>query len=122
MHLSRHQKALLSVALCTIIWSAANPVFKWSMQTTPPFTLCFFRFLLATVIMIPFARKKMKIHRKDLYKIFMLAVTGVTFNIGFFYLGLSLTQSINAPIIASMLPIFLVIGAIIFIHEIPKKR
>lgn len=122
MHLSRHQKALLSVAVCTIIWSVASPFFKWSMQSTPPFTLAFYRFLIATLIMIPFVRKKMKIRFEDFYKIFLLAVTGVTFNISFFYLGLSLAQSINAPIIASMLPIFLVVGSIFFLKEIPKTK
>jgi drug/metabolite transporter (DMT)-like permease len=122
MHLSRHQKALLSVALCTIIWSIASPFFKWAMQTTPPFTLAFYRFFFATLIMLPIARKKIKIRFEDFYRIFLLAVTGVTFNISFFYLGLSLAQSIDSPIIASVMPIFLVFGSMIFLHERPKIK
>jgi drug/metabolite transporter (DMT)-like permease len=122
MKLSKHQKAILFVSLCTIIWSAAAPIFKWSLQTNPPFTLLFFRFLLATILMLPFVWKKMNIKLEDFYKIFLLAITGITFNIGLCYLGLTLTQSINAPIIASTGPVFLIIGSIIFLGIKPKSK
>jgi len=122
MNLSKHHKAILAVTLCTIIWSIAAPLSKWSMQSTPPATLLFFRFLLATLIMLPMVWKRMDIKFEDFYRIFLLAVMGITFNIGLFYLGLSLSQSINAPVIGSTLPIFLIIGSILFLHQIPKPR
>lgn len=122
MHLSKRQLALASLTLCIIIWNAASPLFKWAMQDTPPFTLLFFRFFLATLIMIPLVNKKMKIKFEDFYKILLLTITGITCNIGFYYLGLNLSQSINAPIIFSTMPIFLVIGSLIFLHEIPKPK
>lgn len=124
MHLSRHHLAILSIAICTIIWSAASPFFKWSMQETPPFTIAFFRFLIATLIMFPFMVRKNRlvIHFEDFYKLVILALTGLTFNLGFYYLGLFYSQSINAPIIASMIPIFLIFGSILFLHEKPKKK
>ena len=122
MKLSKHQKAILAVAICTIIWSAAAPIFKWSLQETPPFTLVFFRFFIATLIMFPIVIKKIKIRFEDFYKILLLTLTGITFNISFVYLGLTLAQSINAPIIASSTPIFLIIGSIIFFHELPKVK
>jgi len=124
MKLSKHHLAILSIALGTLIWSAASPVFKWSMQDTPPFTIAFFRFLIATLIMFPFMlrNKKIVIRFEDFYKLFILAITGLTMNIGFYYLGLSLSQSINAPIIASTIPIFLIFGAILFLHEKPKPK
>jgi drug/metabolite transporter (DMT)-like permease len=122
MKLSKHQKAIFAVALCTIIWSVAAPVFKWSLQTNPPFTLLFFRFLLATLIMLPIAWKKMNIKFDDFWRIFLLAISGISLNIGLVYLGLSLSPSINAPIISSTMPVYLVIGSIIFLHQIPKKK
>lgn len=122
MRLSNHKKALLAVAICTLIWSAAAPIFKWSMQTTPPFTLLFFRFLFATIIMFPIVWKNLSINFEDFYRIFLLAITGITFNLGLFYLGLTLSPSINAPIILSTMPMFLIVGAIVFLHEIPKPK
>lgn len=122
MKLSKHQKAIIAVTLCTIIWNAAAPLFKWSMQTTPPFTLLFFRFLIATLLMLPFVWKRLDIKFADFYKIFFLSVTGISINIGLVYFGLSLSPSINAPIIASTMPIFLIIGSIIFLKEFPKSK
>jgi drug/metabolite transporter (DMT)-like permease len=122
MKLSRHQKAIVAVTICTIIWNAAAPLFKWSMESTPPFTLLFFRFLLATLIMLPIVWKRINIKFDDFWRIFLLAVTGITLNIGLVYLGLSLSPSINAPIIASTMPLFLIIGAIFFLKEIPRPK
>ena len=124
MHLSKYHLAILSITLCTIIWNAASPFVKWSIQDTPPFTIAFFRFLIATLIMFPFMIKnnRLAIRFEDFYKLFLLAITGLTFNLGLYYLGLSLSQSINAPIIASMIPIFLIFGSIFFLHENPNKK
>jgi drug/metabolite transporter (DMT)-like permease len=74
--------------------------------------------------MFPFMLKSKRIiiQFEDFYKIFLLALTGITFNIGLYYLGLSLSQSINAPIIASMIPVFLIFGSIIFLHEKLKLK
>src|SRR5579859_5018557 len=122
MKLPKHQKAIIAVTLCTVIWNAAAPLFKWSMQTTPPFTLLFFRFLIATLILLPFVWKRIGIKFEDFYRIFLLSITGITINIGLVYFGLNLSPSINAPIIASTLPIFLIIGSILFLKEMPKVK
>ena len=124
MKLSKHHLAILAITICTIVWSAASPFFKWSMQETPPFTIAFFRFLIATLIMFPFMlkNKRIVIRFEDFYKLFILAITGLTCNLGLYYLGLSLSQSINAPIIASMIPIFLIFGSVLFLHEKPKPK
>src|SRR6185437_15402648 len=115
MKLSKHQSAVLAVTCCTIIWSIAAPLFKWSMESTPPATLLFFRFLFATLIMLPMVWKRLDIKFTDFYRIFILAIMGITCNIGLFYLGLTLSPSINAPIIYSTLPIYLIIGSIFFL-------
>lgn len=122
MHLPKHQLALSSITLCTIIWSIDSPIYKWALQDIHPFTLAFFRFLLATGIMFVLSKGKIKIKFDDFYKIVLLAITGITLVISFYYLGLSFTQSINEPIIASILPVLLIIGSMIFLHEIPKRK
>ncbi len=122
MLLSKHQLAILAITLSTIIWSIAPPIFKWSLRQIHPFTLMFFRFLLATLIMIPIVKTKIKIKFEDFYKFFLLALFGLTFNMIFFYKGLMLSQSINAPIISSSIPILMLISGIIFFREIPKSK
>ena len=122
MRLSKHQLAVLSIILNTIIWSAAGPIFKWSLHDTPPFMLAFFRFFFATLIMLPFVYKKMAIKFEDFFKVLMLALVGITFNTTLFFFGLTLSPSINVPIIAATTPIMLIISAFIFLHEIPKSK
>lgn len=122
MKLSKHKIAILTIIINTLIWSAAAPIYKWSLHDTPPFTFAFFRFLLATLIMLPFVYKDMKIKFDDFYKLFILAFVGITFNVSLLLIGLTLTQSINVPIIASIMPIMLIISSFIFLHEIPKPK
>jgi drug/metabolite transporter (DMT)-like permease len=122
MHFTKYQLAIIAIIANTILWSAASPILKWSLADAPPFALAFFRFLLATIIMFPFVIGKLKIRYEDLKKVFILSLVGITAHISLYYLGLSLAPSINAPIISATTPIFLIIGAIIFLHEKPKKK
>lgn len=121
--MTNSQKAILALILANIIWGAAAPIFKWALENIEPFTLAFLRFALATLIIIPFLKvNELKIQKDDILKIFLLAFSGVTINIGFFFLALTLTASINAPIIASSAPIFIIIGSIFLLREHPGMR
>ncbi|KKP59338.1 MAG: hypothetical protein UR52_C0008G0048 [Candidatus Gottesmanbacteria bacterium GW2011_GWA1_34_13] len=121
--LPRKQAAILALIFCNIIWGAASPIFKWSLQDIPLFVLAYFRFFIASILLFPIAsRNSLIIHRQDWGKILGFALSGVTFNITFFFLGLKLAPSINAPIIASAGPIFLLLASIIFLKENPKRK
>jgi len=122
MQLTKHQLGILAIILNTLIWSAAAPIFKWSLTEIHPYTLAFLRFFFATLLMFPFVYKNIRIKFEDFYKLFLLGVTGLTCNISLFFLGLSLTESINVPIITSTMPILLGISAYIFLHEVPKPK
>ncbi len=123
--LSTVQKAFLALIVANIIWGAASPIFKLSLQNIPPFTLAFFRFFIASLVLIPVLRGKLsftlKSHR-DLYLLLGNALLGITANIIFFFLGLRLTLSLNAPVIASAAPIITLILAIILLRERFKFR
>lgn len=51
-----------------------------------------------------------------------MAFVGIFLHISFFFLGLEISSSINAPIIASAAPIFLVLGGILFLKEHPGVK
>ncbi len=112
-----HNQAILSLMGANIIWGAASPIFKLTLQDLPPFTLAFVRFFGAMLIMLPFAADKLWIDKKDWLKIIFLSLSGVTVNISFFFLGLQLAPAINAPIIASSGPVFLYIFSIFILKE-----
>lgn len=115
---------ILALIIANLIWGAAAPIFKYSLSNIPPFTLAFLRFFFAALIFIPFLKnfhfKELPI--KDWFKLVLAGFFGITVNITFFFLGLQMGTSINAPIIASAGPIFLFIAAVVFLHEKFKKR
>lgn len=120
--MSKTHKALIALVIANTIWGAASPIFKWSLENIQPFTLAFLRFSIAALILLPFAWQSLKIEKKDMLKVVMMAFFGVTINISFFFLGLKQTASINAPLIASSAPIFIILFSMAFLKEHPKKR
>lgn len=117
MNLSRTHKAIWALIIANFIWGAAPPLFKWSLENIPPFTLAFFRYGLGALIFLPFCYRNLKIYKSDYVSYFLLAFFGITINISFFFLALLKTDSINAPIIASSAPLFIIASSILFLKE-----
>jgi drug/metabolite transporter (DMT)-like permease len=120
------QKAFLALIVANIIWGAAAPIFKLSLENIPLYTLAFWRFFLGALILLAVFRKKMTLtlkSRRDAVFLVAYALLGITLNIIFFFEGLKLTLSINSPIIASGQPIMTMLFALLFLHETfhPKK-
>ncbi|MDP3955344.1 MAG: DMT family transporter [bacterium] len=113
----KHQKAIIALIIANIIWGAASPIFKWSLTNVEPFTLAFLRFAFAAILLYPLAKHSLYVAKKDWVKLLILSLAGITFNISFFFFGLKLAPSINAPIIATAGPIFLLICCLFFLKE-----
>lgn len=123
MHLSNLQKAILGLIIANIIWGAGSPILKWSLQSIHPFTLAFLRFYIGAIILLPFLKpNSLTVKKSDWKSLCLMAVFGVNINIGFFFFGLLITPSINAPIIASSGPIFLTLLAMFFLKEHPGAK
>lgn len=116
------RKAIIALIIANIIWGATGPIFKWSLTEITPFTLAFLRFSLAVLILFPFTFKEIfQINRADIWKIFLFGFCGVTLNITFFFIGLELAPAINASIIATTQPLFLLILGGLFLKENVEK-
>lgn len=114
------QKAILALIIANTIWGAASPIFKLSLQNIPPFTLAFWRFFLGAILLGFIFRKNLHFpitNRSDLSLFLGNSLMGITGNIIFFFLGLQLTKSINAPVIASGGPVIVFFLAVFFLHE-----
>ncbi|MFI5265273.1 MAG: DMT family transporter [Candidatus Levyibacteriota bacterium] len=122
MKLSTTKSAVLALIIANIIWGAAPPIFKWSLNDVGPFTLAFLRFAIAALIFLPITWGQYKIEKRDFLKMFLVAILGITVNITFFFYGLKLGSSINASIIGSAGPVFIVLGSFLFLKEKPKKK
>lgn len=122
MNLSTTQKAIIALCISNTIWGIGSPIYKWVLFDIHPFTLALLRFYIPTLILLPFVYKELKIARKDWKMLFLTGFLGIGVNISFFFLGLTKTQSINAPIIASAAPIFVIIGSMLLFKEKVKKK
>ena len=122
MKLSNNRKAVIALIIANIIWGAAPPIFKWALEDIGPYTLAFLRFAIATITIIPFLKGNFRIKPKDYFGVFLMGFFGVTINIIFFFQGLLYAPSINASIIASAAPVFIVLFALLFLKEKPKIR
>lgn len=114
--------SVMALIVANTIWGAAAPIFKWSLENTPPFTLAFLRFAIAALIIFPLIYNKLSIRKNDIIPLLSLSLLGTTINITFFFLGLAKSSSINAPIIASSGPIFTILFAYFFLREKVAKR
>lgn len=114
---NKHNQAIVALTIANIIWGAASPIFKLALENISPFTLAFFRFFGATFLLLPFAIQNLKIEKRDWGKIILLSFFGITINITFFFLGLKLAPSVNAPIILSSGPVFLYLFSLVILKE-----
>ena len=117
MSLGKVRLSILFLIIANIIWGAAFPIYKWTLEVLPPFTFAFLRFYLGALIIFPFVYKYLNIKKQDIPNLILLSLVSVTFLIPLLFLGLKLSPSINAPIIISSGPIILIIASIIFLRE-----
>lgn len=122
MRLTKPQLAILALIIANVIWGAAPPIFKWSLESIEPFTLGFIRFYLATILLLPFTWRHLKIAKQHLWLLILIAFVSVPLHIGLFLAGLQYAPSINVPIIGSSGPIFIIIASTFFLHERQRKK
>lgn len=121
MTISKHQSAILALIIANIIWGAASPIFKWSLENVPLYQLAFLRFFLPAVFFFIINPQKTIIAVKDI-PLFILLGLIMFLHITFYFWGLKFAPSINAPIIASSGPILLILLSMRFLHEHPKHK
>ncbi len=101
----------------SLIWGATAPIMKFTLTSVPIFSLAFIRFGIAALLLFPFVLNKLFIKKGDWPILVFSALCCVTFNIGFFFLGLKLTTALNAGIIIASTPLFTILFARLFLKE-----
>lgn len=122
MQLGKIQLSILLLIIANVIWGAAFPLYKWSLDNIPPFTFAFLRFYLGALIILPFVFRKLNIARENIKDLFIVSIFSVTLQIPLLFFGLQLSPSINAPIIIAAGPVFLIIASIFFLKERPRSK
>ncbi len=114
--------------LATIIWSGNFIIARSAKDTIPPVSLAFYRWLTATLILLPFTWqlfiKEFGILKTHFFYFLLVAVTGVSMFNTFVYIAGHTTEAINMALLGTTTsPIISVILARIFLKElIPGTR
>ncbi|MFN2439173.1 MAG: DMT family transporter [Chitinophagaceae bacterium] len=108
--------------LAALIWSGNFIIARGVYTEIPPVSLAFYRWLIASLIIFPFAYKQFKAQKKivlqDHKYFFWTALTGVTLFNTFVYIGAHYTTAINLALIGTTSsPVFAIILAGIFLKE-----
>ena len=108
--------------LATLIWSGNFIVARGIYKEVPPVTLAFWRWLLAALILLPFAWKSLSVEwptiKKSWFYFFIAGMTGVAMFNTFVYIGGQYTTAINLALIGTTSsPVMSVILARIFLKE-----
>jgi len=109
--LSKKYLAYILLICTTIIWSVNFIIGKFAyLFEVPPLTLNFLRWTLVWVLLFPFTYKEIfsniKLIKKNIIYLTILAVTSVSAFNSLVYLALNYTQAIDTILMISIIPVF----------------
>ena len=113
--------------IATALWSGNFILARGLSDSVPPFSLAYYRWLVAIVFLLPFCLKpllsQMHIIKKHIVILTVISVLGVSvFNTLIYFAGQT-TSAINLSLIAITFPIFiLIISRIVFKEKISLNR
>ncbi len=108
----------------TSIWGSLYVVAKIVLATVPPFTVLFFRYLVAFAALLSLVKLRKGTRRAPLlpragdYRyLFIVGVLGYALSIGFQLVGTKLAGASTASLINSMNPVFITVFALFILGE-----
>ncbi len=114
------------LALANLFWAGNWVIGRALRESFAPFTLSFLRWLVAALVLAPFAvsalRGKGALVRRHLGLLLVLALAGGVMFQGLVYLGLETTTAVNAVLLNSSAPLFMLLCSWIFEREAASSR
>ena len=117
--LSKNKIAYIFLILATLFWSGNFIVGKAaSLFEIPPFTLNFYRWTFAWLLLAPFTLKEIFQKKKYIYEniklILILGITSITIFNSIVYYSLNFTQVISGVLMISTIPVMIIFFCWIF--------
>jgi drug/metabolite transporter (DMT)-like permease len=117
--------AVFLMLVNTVSWGAALPIVKPALSFITPFQFLFFRYVFAALFSLPllfYYLPKIKHIWRSIGIIIVLELIGTTTALGLLYKGLEYTTSVQASLIATTTPVFIILGGIVFLKEKEEKH
>mgnify|MGYP001817831074 FL=1 len=116
----------LLLVMTTLFWGGNFNVARAVSGEVPPLGLSFWRWMVAWMILFPLAYRSMWRGRHLLVEhwliVLLLAVSGVTLFNSLVYLGLQTTTAINASLMQSVNPVFIILLSMLLLGNRPRAR
>lgn len=113
--------AYVLLAITSLCWSGNHVLARAMHNDMPPMALAFWRWSLASLILLPFVAAEAWRHRMAIRRhwriLLLLAVLGVSLNHAFLYTALSLTTAVNVGLINAATPIVIPIVSYLIDRE-----
>lgn len=113
-----NNRPLVLVLLATLFWAGNAIAGKFAVGHISPFLLTSLRWLVALMVLLPFALESLKRDwqeiRSHILLLFSLGTIGFTLFNNLMYLALTATSAINVAIIQSSMPLFVFILNMLF--------
>ncbi|MFB4169399.1 DMT family transporter [Virgibacillus sp. JSM 102003] len=104
-----------------VIFYAGNILLGKAINELPPFTIAFFRLVVAFMIILPFGIKKAWKYRFKMWEykkpFVIMTLTGITFFNTFIYGALQFTTSTNVSVLETVIPVVTVVLSAILLKE-----
>ncbi|HEY3982938.1 DMT family transporter [Cedecea sp.] len=118
---------LLLFTIPPLLWACNYIVGKAVRNDIPPVGLTFMRWLVALIVILPFAfpyiKRDFRRYREYLGWIIAVSVTGIVCFSLLVYIGLHHTSSTNALLLNSCIPVLIMLfGALFFGHKLSVKQ
>ncbi len=122
----RHGWAFAGLLLAVLCWSGNALVARAFHEAIPPLTLSFWRWVLATCLLLPFVARSIWAHRAALraasWRLPIIAALGISSYNSLLYSAAQSTEAINLTLVNTCLPLFTFIGAGLLLGEWPARR
>ncbi|MEI6691056.1 MAG: DMT family transporter [bacterium] len=124
--MSKSRKLAYSALLFNaVIWGAAFPIIKPAFDLISPMQYLYLRFLVAGIISLPIViwyYIKEKPSLTYIFKVLLIELLGITIPLFLLYEGLNQTSALEASLLGSIAPLFIVIGSMWFLKEKESQR
>jgi drug/metabolite transporter (DMT)-like permease len=113
-------RAYIFLSLATAIWGSLYVVTRIALETIPPITLLFFRYVIASVVLLGLCvngRKSLRIEAKDRKSFLFIVILGYFIAVGSQVMGTKYAGAAVASLVNSMNPIFITLFAVILLKE-----
>lgn len=118
--------AVAGLLLAVLCWSGNALVARAFHEAIPPLTLAFWRWTLATCLLLPFVAHSIWTHRSALraagWRLPVIAAFGVSSFNSLLYSAAQSTEAINLTLVNTCLPLFTFIGGGLLLGEWPARR